>query len=168
MMAQTQTGALLHNDHVATIQTLQNLENFLNKQTPKRVPDTADPAVRKMLNNLIVTVNGEVGRHFGFEEEHLFPLLAERGEEGIGEFLKQEHASILPLANACADAARKGLEEGFTEAGWKQFFIDCMELVEREIFHIQKEEMGLLAAIAMLVDPETDGELAVTYQSLQD
>lgn len=27
-MAQTQTGALLHNDHVATIQTLQTLEDF--------------------------------------------------------------------------------------------------------------------------------------------
>lgn len=165
-MAQTQTGALLHNDHVATIQTLQTLEGFLTRQTPKRPPDVNDPPVRKMLGNLIATVNSEVGRHFTFEEEHLFPRLADAGEENLGEFLKQEHASILPLANACAEAAAKAMEEGFTEAGWKQFFTDCMELIEREIFHIQKEEMGLLAAISMLIDPETDGELAMTFQSM--
>jgi hypothetical protein len=38
------------------------------------------------------------------------------------------------------------------------------ELVEREIFHIQKEEMGLLAAISALVDRDTDARLAETYR----
>lgn len=167
MMVQTQTGALLHNDHVATIQSLQSLEGFLVRQTPNRVPDVNDASVRKVLDSVIATVENEVGRHFGFEEEHLFPLLADRGEEGIGEFLKQEHETILPLANELAEAARKGIAEGFTEAAWRSFHASGLELVEREIFHIQKEEMGLLAAISMLVDPKSDMELAEIYQSLQ-
>ncbi len=165
MMGQTQTGALLHNDHVATIQALQSLEGFLLRN--KRPPDVKDEAVRKALQSLIDTLTNEVGRHFGFEEEHLFPLLAERGESGIGEFLMSEHATILPLANEVAESARKGLDEGFDEAGWKRFHAAGLELVEREIFHIQKEEMGLLAAISMLVDPAADAELAEKYRGLQ-
>lgn len=167
MMAQTQTGALLHTDHVATIQALQSLEGFLLRQTAKRAPDTGDQAVRKALESLVATLSNEVGRHFGFEEQHLFPLLAERGESGIGEFLMQEHATILPLANEVAETASKALVEGFDDAGWRRFHEAGLELVEREIFHIQKEEMGLLAAISMLVDPAADAELAERFRGLQ-
>lgn len=167
MMVQTETGSLLHTDHVATIQALQSLEGFLVRQTSKRPPDTTDEPVRKALQSLIDMVANEVGRHFGFEEQHLFPLLADKGEAGIGEFLKQEHATILPLANEMAEAARAALDKGFDEASWRRFHAAGLELVEREIFHIQKEEMGLLAAISMLVDGESDRMLADTYRSLQ-
>lgn len=167
MMGHTQTGALLHNDHVATIQALQSLEGFLLRQTSKRAPDVKDEAVRKALQSLIDTLTNEVGRHFGFEEEHLFPLLADRGESGIGEFLKSEHATILPLAQEVSEAARNGLANGFDDASWRRFHAAGMELIEREIFHIQKEEMGLLAAISMLVDPAADADLAERYRGLQ-
>lgn len=167
MMVHTETGALLHNDHVATIQALQSLEGFLVRQSSKRPPDTAEAGVRKTLQGLIDTVANEVDRHFGFEEKHLFPLLAERGEAGIGDFLMQEHATILPLANEVAEAARIALEENFDAASWRRFHAIGLELVEREIFHIQKEEMGLLAAISMLVDAAADKKLAETYKSLQ-
>lgn len=166
MMLQTETGALLHNDHVATIQALQSLEGFLVRQTSKRPPNTADAGVRKALQSLIDTVVNEVDRHFGFEEQHLFPLLAEKGEGGIGEFLKQEHATILPLATDLAEAARAALDTGFEPDGWRRFHAAGLELVEREVFHIQKEEMGLLAAISMLVDAESDRRLAETYRNL--
>jgi iron-sulfur cluster repair protein YtfE (RIC family) len=167
MMVQTETGALLHTDHVATIQALQTLEGFLARNA-RKAPDAAgDEAVRKALQSLIDTLSNEVGRHFGFEEEHLFPLLAERGEAGIGEFLKQEHATILPLAEEVAATARTALAQGFTDESWRRFHAAGLELVEREIFHIQKEEMGLLAAISMLVDPAADRELAERFRGLQ-
>lgn len=166
-MAQTQTGALLHTDHVATIQALQSLEGFLTRQTKKNAPDVTDEAVRKALQSLVTTLTNEVGRHFGFEEDHLFPLLATRGESGIGEFLKHEHSTILPLAEEVAATARKALDEGFTANSWQRFYDASVELIEREIFHIQKEEMGLLAAIGMLVDPAADAELAEIYRGLQ-
>lgn len=167
MMVHTETGALLHNDHVATIQSLQSLEGFLVRQSSKRPPDTADAGVRAMLQGLIDTVSNEVGRHFGFEEQHLFPLLAERGEAGIGDFLMHEHATILPLANEVAESARQALEQGFDPTHWRRFHAIGLELAEREIFHIQKEEMGLLAAISMLVDAAADKKLAAIYHSLK-
>lgn len=166
MMVQTETGALLHNDHVATIQALQALEGFLVRQTSKRPPDTSDRGVRKTLEDLVSTVANEVGRHFGFEEKHLFPLLAERGEAGIGDFLMHEHATILPLAEEVATVAQNALANGFDAESWRRFHAVGLELVEREIFHIQKEEMGLLAAISMLVDGPADKKLAEAFRAL--
>ena len=37
--------------------------------------------------------------------------------------------------------------------------------LESTVFHIQKEEMGLLAAISALLDPEADAAMADTYRS---
>ncbi|MBF0304156.1 MAG: hemerythrin domain-containing protein [Alphaproteobacteria bacterium] len=166
MPAQTKTGALLHREHLATIRSLQNLEAFLVNQTQKRVPDAANETVRAMLDEIIGMVGREVGRHFSFEENHLFPLLAERGESGIGDFLMSEHQTILPLAEDLRDRAQAARDGGFDAASWKAFHGVGLELVEREIFHIQKEEMGLLMAISMLLDPEADAILAVKYEEV--
>lgn len=163
MPTHTRIGALLHREHQATIQTLQGLEQFLVKQTAKRRPDTTDAHVQARLRDLLDTLEREVGRHFAFEEEHLFPLLAEKGESGIGEFLAFEHSSILPLAQELAEMTRRAQAEGFTDMTWRAFHATGAELIEREIFHIQKEEMGLLSAIAAVVDPATDARLAETY-----
>ncbi|HVI52989.1 MAG TPA: hemerythrin domain-containing protein [Candidatus Sulfotelmatobacter sp.] len=167
MFGNTQIGTLLHEEHVRTIQALQGLEEYLLKQTSKRVPDAADPKVRELLEHLLSDVAFEVERHFGFEENHLFPVLISRGEGGIAAFLTEEHGSILPLAQELAETAGSALNGGgFTPESWKEFHRRGVELCEREIFHIQKEEMGLLAAISMFVDPDADAALAATYREL--
>lgn len=165
MLMQTQTGSLLHQDHMATIATLQALEEFLraNRKAP-----ALDVSLRFMLEGLAKTMRDEVERHFGFEENHLFPVFVERGETGIVMMLTHEHRTILPLALTVAEIAVKAAAEGFTEASWRDFRDAAEELVEREIFHVQKEEMGLLAAISALVDPEVDARLAAAYRQLTE
>lgn len=168
MMNQTRIGALLHEDHLATLRTLHDLDAFLGRHA-KAPPDLSQPAAREMLAGLRRTVADEVDRHFGFEEEHLFPRLAERGEGMIGEVLRQEHAVILPLARELCEAiAAAEANGGFDDAGWRRFRGRAAELVERETFHIQKEEMGLLAAISMLLDEAADAALAEEYAALKD
>lgn len=162
MMNQTQIGALLHQDHMATIETLQHLEEFLGKH---RSAPAVDDAAKLFLKRLARSLKAEVESHFGFEEGHLFPAFTEMGETGIVMMLTSEHASILPLAIQVAETATQALESGFTEDSWRDFRDAAGELVEREIFHIQKEEMGLLAAISALIDPETDAKLADTYRA---
>ena len=169
MFGNTQIGTLLHEEHVRTIRALQALEEFLLKQTSRRLPDAADAKVRELLEHLLSDVAAEVERHFGFEEGFLFPVLTGRGEGGIAAFLTEEHATILPLARELAESARAALSgDGFTADGWKTFHHRGVELCEREIFHIQKEEMGLLAAISMFVGPEDDARLAAKYQELTE
>jgi hemerythrin-like domain-containing protein len=161
MLTQTQTGALLHEDHMATIETLQALDEYIsrNRKTP-----ALDDDGRAFLNRLSATLREEVEKHFGFEEGHLFPVFTARGETGIVMMLTHEHRTILPLAVQVADLAAQAAVAGFGEQAWRDFR-DCgAELIEREIFHIQKEEMGLLAAISALVDPETDARLAEVYR----
>jgi len=167
MIGHTQIGALLHEEHMHTIQALQRMEEFLLKQTSRRVPDVTDATVREILEGLLSNVAAEVERHFGFEQDHLFVVLTNRGEGGIAAFLTEEHATILPLAQELAATATEALSgKGFDEASWKAFHRKGVELCEREMFHIQKEEMGLLAAISMFVDDEADAALAAKYREL--
>lgn len=163
MFAQTQIGSLLHEDHMATIQTLQQVEALIraNRKAP-----AMDDALRAQLTALSNTLRREVESHFGFEENHLFPVFVELGEMGIVTMLTHEHRTILPLASQVADLAAAAAANGFDDDGWKDFADAGSELVEREIFHIQKEEMGLLAAISALVGPDMDAKLAETYKQV--
>lgn len=162
--ARTKIGSLLHNEHLVTLNALQRFEDFLNSQTTKTAPDITNGTVREILELVIASVAVDVERHFGFEETHLFPVLAQQGEGGMAAFLTEEHAVILPLALDLATQAKEALAgKGFTGEGWLEFRAAGLELCEREMFHIQKEEMGLLAAISMLVDEAADAELAAIY-----
>jgi hemerythrin-like domain-containing protein len=156
-------GQLLHQDHVQAISLLQKLEEFLIGQTSKRPPDTSNETIAALLKNVATIIDDEITRHFGFEETYLFPALAEAGETGMTAFLAQEHGMIRPVAQELGGLAREAIKSGFTPENWKQFHSLGLEMVEREIFHIQKEEMGLLSAIAALIDPATDGELAMKF-----
>ncbi|CAA7624035.1 conserved hypothetical protein [Candidatus Terasakiella magnetica] len=158
---QTQTGSLLHQAHMTTIEALQSLEEFLGSN--RKMPVIDDLVGRKM-KQLSKILRSEVENHFAFEENHLFKVFIEQGETGIVTMLTHEHRSILPLALQVSDIAKAAAEGGFTEASWTEFKEAGAELIEREIFHIQKEEMGLLSAIASLVDPEADEELADIYR----
>ena len=125
----TEIAELLHAEHMHTIEVLQTLEEFLANQTVRRIPDVGEAEVHGILDGLIVTIAAEVGRHFGFEENHLFPVLVERGEAGIAAFLTEEHATILPLAEDLAERASKAMVEGaFTAEGWSAFHAVGREL----------------------------------------
>lgn len=164
MHAQTKVGALLHTDHMATIQTLQELEDFV-VSAGRNPPDIAKRA--PLLRAVVDIVRTEVDRHFGFEENELFKLFEQKGEVGIVMMLTGEHREILPLGQQVAALASQALEGGFTADSWKEFRSLASELVEREVFHIQKEEMGLLAAISMFLTPEEDAQLAARFEAME-
>ncbi len=167
MFDSTRIGALLHGEHETTLKAMNQLEALLAKHPAKRPPDVADPQLRMVLQELVGSMSNEVSRHFDFEEQHLFPILAEHGEDGIGGFLAEEHAAIRPLAESVVAAARAALKgEAFDAQSWRAFHEAGAELAEREIYHIQKEEMALLAAITSLLDEEQDAELANQYQMM--
>lgn len=161
-------GQLLHADHLTTLGTLQELEELLVRQgsTP---PDLRRAEVRAALGTLVAVVKGEVSRHFGFEENHLFPVLAEAGQMGMTMLLISEHRAILPVAEVAGEQAEAALAAGaFTPEGWAEFREAGLEFCERELFHIQKEEMGLLAAVSALVGPDEDARLATVFQGLHE
>lgn len=100
----------------------------------------------------------ELEHHFRFEEEALFPRLAAAGEGDIAELLQEEHAAI-------REAGRQFIALLAGDPAHPQVKILGLELVERLVAHVQKEEMSLLPALEDLVDEDADGELAAAYAS---
>ncbi len=156
------TAQLLHEDHQATINVLEALDQMIAKAR-RKVPDISDPSVLKTLQMAASAIEEETSQHFTFEEEELFTRLEEMGDVGIGQHLRGEHQAMLPLGVAVAQMAREAIENGFDEQTWPPFRNTAGELIERMFAHIQKEEMALLPALEDLLDPETDMELATRY-----
>ena len=157
---------LLHEEHRSTIAMLEGLENMIAR-AKKTAPDVNDPVSRKILQQMIQTIEQEVSGHFAFEEAELFTRLAEFGDEAIGEHLTQEHQAMLPIAEQAAAMANNAMNNGFSDAEWNDFRSLTGELIERMLAHIQKEEMALLPMLEDLIDSETDMTLAQAYSMQQ-
>lgn len=148
----------LDDEHRATLALLDRLERSL-----ARGADSEWAAHARALRGLI---DQEIVHHFGFEEDELFPRLAEAGDGGIAALLTQEHddireigAELRPLAQALAE---HGTLEPASRAAFRRL---VLELVERLVSHIQKETMALLPLLDDLLDEDTDRELAMAYAS---
>jgi len=161
-----QISRTLHDDHLRTIGVLERLEAVLHKHRAKTAPDHNLPEISTLLADIIGLVEADVKTHFAFEEEHLFTRLAEAGDSPIGELLTQEHNVILPLGTGLGELARKARKDGFTDEEWHEFHRSGMELIERMISHIQKEEMGLLPMLDELIEEDEDADLAAAYAQL--
>ena len=146
----------LDDEHRATLALLDRLERSL-----ARGADSEWAAHARALRGLI---DQEIVHHFGFEEDELFPRLAEAGDGGIAALLTQEHddireigAELRPLAQALAE---HGTLEPAPRAAFRRL---VLELVERLVSHIQKETMALLPLLDDLLDEDTDRERAMAY-----
>ena len=157
----------LHDEHMATLALLARLESLLGRYGPAMVPDAATASVAPLLRGLVSAVALEVGPHFAFEESHLFPLLAEFGEDEMVALLTAEHAELLPCAQRLAGLARQAQVDGFGPVGWAAFHAAGAALTGSFAAHVEKEEMGLLPALDALLDAETDGRLALELAALR-
>lgn len=160
-----QTPRLLHDEHMEEVAVLEKLEGMLQRQKPSEPPASDDKDVSLMLSNLIACVDTQANQHFVFEEEHLFPRLAQHGEANIGQFLSSEHAAIREIGDLVLVTARDGRERGFDAQSWKDFHSRSQELIEWVIGHIQKEEMALLPMVEDMISEEDDAELAAAYMA---
>jgi hemerythrin-like domain-containing protein len=142
-----QTCRRLHEDHEATLALWNRFEQTAAARTGSELADLARSCAAALAH--------EISRHFAFEEEELFPRLAEAGEGDIAELLTEEHVVIRSAAQSFSAALEK--------QDWQQLRTAGLELSERLNAHVQKEEMSLLPAVEDLLDDETDARLALAY-----
>lgn len=138
----------LHEEHQATLALWGRLEASLAAGKP----DSA------LMRSAAASLAEEIDRHFAFEETELFPRLAAAGEGDIAGLLAEEHAVIRTAAKdfialAKADPADPRLKP----LG--------LELAERLVAHVQKEEMSMLPALEDLLDEQSDEALTTGYVS---
>ena len=153
---------MLHEEHLATVALMDRLDQLIARHRHEP-PKTGDPIVLQLLSDLSNAVEGEIQRHFAFEEEHLFPYLGAIGEAEIGAHLTDEHVAIRPIALRIAALARETAARGFDEASWEDFRRNRWELCERLRGHVQKEEMALLPLIESSMDADTETRLLQDY-----
>lgn len=162
-----QVARTLHDEHLATLGVLERLEAELARRGHDQIPDVSDQALWRSLAEAGALVNSELIAHFTFEEEALFPLLDEAGNAGISTLLLDEHRTILPIARRVAVLAAQARRDGVTAGSWDELRRLGLELCERLVAHIQKEEMGLLPMVDTLLDEEQDRALSNDYLALR-
>jgi len=153
----------LHEEHRATIALMERLEQLIVRNRKGAIPDAKDRAVAQLLSDLATGVEGEVERHFDFEENELFRYLAAAGDEAIGAHLTDEHTAIRPIGAALTKLAREARAQGFDAERWNEFRRLGQELCERMLAHVQKEEMALLPLLDENMDGEAEAELYQKY-----
>ena len=136
----------LHEEHEATLALWSRLEASL----------AANKADAALVRSAAAALAQELDRHFAFEESELFPRLAAGGEGDIGELLAEEHAVIREAGRAFIALAKDAPADPKLRALG-------LELAERLVAHVQKEEMSLLPALEDLLDEDADRELISNY-----
>jgi hemerythrin-like domain-containing protein len=158
-----QVSQVLDTEHRASLELLGRVEQAFGRTPRSGAPRDAEFATLAAAFGRLI--EHDIARHFDFEERELFTRLTESGDGDIAELLAYEHevmravaAEILPLASAAAAGTLDG-------AGFDELRRGALEMVERQVSHIQKETMALLPRLDDLLDSETDRELAFAYAS---
>ena len=138
-----QVSRRLHEEHQATLVLWARVEASL----------AAGKIDAALMRSAAAALAGEIERHFDFEETELFPRLAAAGEGDIAELLREEHVSIRAAATSFIALVKENPIHGKLRALG-------LELAERLVSHVQKEEMSLLPALEDLLDDQTDAALA--------
>lgn len=157
MQFERQVPQALDAEHQRSIALLDRWERALRQG--------ADAELAALARPLLHLMDDEVGHHFEFEEQELFPRLTEAGDDAMAGLLAEEHdhirslvSELQPLVQALAGGALGSAERhALKRLG--------LELVERMVSHIQKETMGLLPMLDDLLDESTDRELAFAHAS---
>ncbi len=156
---------LLHDEHLETIALLDRIDRIILSR--RDAPPAGDPDVDKTIRHMTSSMSATVPNHFGFEEETLFPFLAERGDVDIGVFLEEEHNLMRDVAAEIIAAAGGASANGFDAKSWMEFRRLSAEWVERMMSHVQKEEMALLPILEDALDADSDSQLVARYTESQ-
>ncbi|HXD43347.1 MAG TPA: hemerythrin domain-containing protein [Ramlibacter sp.] len=158
-MNSTQVSRILDEEHRSNLDLLGKIEQSMAR-TPR-----FDPALGGLLGQLARALEHDVDRHFKFEEEQLFSRMSDIGDGGMAGLLTEEHDAIREVAAELLPLARRAAQGAIDEAGWSTLRRTALELVERQVSHIQKETMALLPLLDDVLDDETDRELAFAYST---
>jgi len=152
----------LHEEHAATLTLWSRLEQLLTARGAAW-PPAADDAASRCLRECASALVQEVSVHFAFEEAQLFPRLEDSGEGDIAQLLAEEHGVIREAADQFAALQARAARGELDDTGWRRLKALALELVERLVSHVQKEEMSLLPALEDLISEDEDRALITEY-----
>jgi len=160
-----QTSRRLHEEHLATLGAWGRLEQAIAARGRDWPPAAPDEQLERALRECAAGLADEVSRHFEFEEQELFPRLADAGEADIAQLLAEEHETIRAAAADFATLVAAQRAGAMDVPGWQRLRTLALEVAERLTVHVQKEEMALLPMLEDLLDEDTDRDLIGAYSA---
>jgi hemerythrin-like domain-containing protein len=158
-----QVRQTLDDEHRANLDLLGRVEHaFVRARGPG---SCRDPEFMGLARNFGRHLKQDIGRHFDFEERELFPLLDAAGEGDIAALLREEHEAIRAVATELLPLTDLAAAGALDDVGFRALKRAVVELVEREVAHVQKETMALLPMLDDLLDEAMDRALAMAYAS---
>jgi hemerythrin-like domain-containing protein len=161
MSYQRQVSHALDEEHRTNLDLLGRVEQAFVRVG--RDGGVRDPEVARLAGALARHLDEDIGHHFDFEERELFPRMADAGDGDMAALLIEEHETIRAVASELLPLARAAAAGTLDEPGWGALKRSAVEMVERQVAHIQKETMALLPLLDDLLDEDTDRELAFAY-----
>ena len=161
MSFESQVSRMLDDEHRTNLDLLGRVEQAFARLPRGATAPGAELA--QLLDVFARHVEGDIGRHFEFEEDELFPRLADAGEGDIAALLTEEHEAIREVARELLPLTRAAATGTIDAPGLDALRRGVFEMVERQVAHIQKETMALLPMVDQLLDEETDRELAFAH-----
>ena len=158
-----QVSHTLDTEHRGNLELLGRVEQALARAPRSGAGHEAEFA--RLCGAFVRLIEQDIDRHFDFEERELFPRMAQAGEGDIAELLKEEHDAIRAVAAEILPLARTAAAGTLDDRGFDALKRGALEMVERQVAHIQKETMVLLPLLDDLLDDELDRELAFAYAS---
>lgn len=159
-MTTTQVGRMLDDEHRNNLALLERVERAVGGAP------ACTPELQQLLAQFARTMQVDIGRHFDFEEQLLFPRVTAAGDGAIVALMEEEHETIREVAAELLPLVRSVSEGNVDEESWDRLRMLTLELVERQVSHIQKETLAVLPLLDDLLDAETDGELALDYAAM--
>lgn len=159
-----QVSKVMHEEHVAVLALMDRLSAVMHRLDARTPPAAMDADLDSLLRDLPHAIEAEIGRHFDFEEEHLFPLMIADGEQENVDLLLEQHGEIRPLGDRLAPLAKTARSEGFTEETWREFHALATDFADRLGAHAQLEEATMVPELDDILDAEIDNRLAEGYR----
>ena len=152
-----QVGRALDEEHRNYLDLLGKLEQCLGRAR------AGDTEIATLMAPFARAMEYDIERHFRFEEESLFPLMRDAGDGEMADLLVEEHETIREVATELLPLAQAAAAGSLDSAQWATLKRYTLEMIERQVAHIQKETMALLPMLDDLLDEESDRELAFAY-----
>jgi hemerythrin-like domain-containing protein len=157
-----QVSRVLDDEHRANLEVLARVEHAFSR-APRAAGDVVDDELAQLAGAFGRYLERDIGRHFEFEENELFPRMHDAGDGDMATLLTEEHAAIRDVARELLPLAQSAAAGRLDAAGFKALRSGALEMVERQVAHIQKETMALLPLLDDLLDEADDRELAFAY-----
>jgi hemerythrin-like domain-containing protein len=161
MNYQRQVSRTLDDEHRVNLELLGRIEQAFARAP--RSGNAANPELIQLAGVLARHIEQDVGRHFDFEEKELFPRMSDAGDGDMASLMTEEHDAIRAVASEVLPLAQAAAAGTLDDAGWTTLKRGALEMVERQVAHIQKETMALLPLLEDLLDDDADRDLSFAY-----